>query len=101
MAKKKKRKRKFTIPLAPVAAVAVVVAKPIQMAIDGDIEGAAAELGARIVGYNYQSGEFDLMYAAKNAWLPLIAGGLVHKIVGGSLGVNRMLGQAGVPIIRI
>jgi len=102
MTKKKKRaKRKFTIPLAPVAAIVAVVAKPAQMAVDGDYEGAAAELGARVVGYNFQSGQMDLMYAAKNCWIPLVVGGLIHKFVGGTLGVNRMLAQAGVPVVRI
>ena len=103
MAKNKKRaKRKFTIPLAPVAAIIAVVAKPAQLAIDGNYEGAAAELGARVVGYNFQSSEMDLMYAAKNCWLPLLLGGLVHKFIGGSpLNVNRMLADANVPVIRI
>lgn len=103
MAKKKKRaKRKFTIPLAPVAAIVATVAKPAQLAIDGDYEAAAAELGSRVVGYNFQSGELDLMYAAKNCWLPLLLGGLIHKFIGGPpLNVNRMLAAANVPVIRI
>lgn len=32
---------------------------------------------------------------------PLLAGFAVHKIVGGMLGVNRMLGAAKVPYIRL
>jgi len=103
MAKKKKRgRRKFTIPLAPVAAIIGVIAKPAQLAMDGDYEGAAAELGARVVGHNFQSGETDLLYAAKTCWIPLVIGSAVHKFVGGPpLNLNRMLAQANVPIIRI
>ena len=32
---------------------------------------------------------------------PLIIGALVHKVLGGMLGVNRMLGRAGVPVFRL
>ena len=104
MTKKKKKRaaRKFTIPLAPVAAIIAIVAKPAQLAIDGNYEEAAAELSARVVGFNFQSGELDLMYAAKNCWLPLVIGGAIHKFIGGPpLNVNRMLASANVPVIRI
>ncbi|MBA7531859.1 hypothetical protein ES705_24083 [subsurface metagenome] len=102
MAKSKRRSRKFTIPLAPVAAILAVVAKPAQKAVDGDLEGAAAELSARLIGYNPQSGQTDLMYAAENGWAPLLLGALVHKFIGGApLNLNRMLAAANVPVIRI
>ena len=100
--KKKRAKRKFTIPLAVVAPVIGILAKPAELAIDGNYEGAAAELGARLTGYNYQSGVFDFMYMVKNTGLPLVVGLLVHKFIGGPpLNANRMLANAGVPVIRI
>jgi hypothetical protein len=32
---------------------------------------------------------------------PILAGFAVHKIVGGMLGVNRVLGRMGIPFVRI
>lgn len=52
-------------------------------------------------GYDPSLGEFETAWL-KRGLLPLILGGLVHKFVGGSpLNVNRALGRAGVPFIRI
>jgi len=36
-----------------------------------------------------------------NGTIPLVAGVLIHKFIGGSLGVNRALGRAHVPFLRI
>jgi hypothetical protein len=33
--------------------------------------------------------------------LPIVAGIFVHKIIGGGLGINRVLSSSGIPWIRI
>ena len=102
VAKRKKRRgsRKFTIPIAPIAGM---VASPalrsaITDAIAGNYDGALSNLGM-IVGY--YNGQFDAGKLAQNVG-PMILGLLVHKFVGGApLNLNRMLANAGVPIVRL
>ena len=97
MAKKKKRRAKDKrVPILTIAGLGAAVANPIQKAIDGDYEGALAEVGARFTGYNYQSKTFDLKYAAMNGYLPIVLGALGSKVAT-KLGVNRALKK--VPLI--
>ena len=101
MVKKRKRaKRKFTLPIAPIAGLAVGLAEPIQVALfQQNYDWAAKEIAARYTGF-FQGG-FHPELLMKGL-VPLIAGGLVHKFVGGSpINLNKMLAAAGVPIIRI
>ena len=101
-----RRKRHYsrkgmTIPLAPIAGLAVGIVPSIQSAIAGDYMGAADGLAWRYTGYNLSTGTFD-MNGLKQGMLPLIVGGLVHKFVGGApLNLNRTLANAGVPYVRI
>jgi len=98
--KKKRRSRKFTIPLAPIAGV---VASPalrsaVTDAIGGNFDGALQNLG-QIIGY--YNGQFYFNKLVENVG-PMVAGLLVHKFVGGPpLNLNRTIANAGVPIIRI
>ncbi|GAI32548.1 unnamed protein product, partial [marine sediment metagenome] len=53
-----------------------------------------------LTGYNYETHSWhptDMRYGL----LPILLGMGVHKIVGSKLGVNRALGRAKVPFIRI
>jgi len=88
----------FTVPLAVVAGCAPAF-------IDlwdhrGSIRGMAAEAGKIFVGWDYESASWS-MGSMKWGTIPLIAGIIVHKLVGSKLGINRMLAQAGVPFVRI
>jgi len=101
MAKKKKRgKRKFTIPLAPIIGLAVGVAPAIKDLMDGEVEYAVNKLK-----YSYLGLTPDNTFkpeALLSGLFPLVMGSLVHKFVGGPpLNVNRMLASANVPVIRI
>ena len=105
VAKKKRRRRlSFTIPLAPVAGLAAGLAEPIQYLIKGDTNNAINHLV-----YNYTGipnamqggGNWD-PNGLKKGLLPLVIGLLIHKLVGGPpLNLNRALGRARVPLIRI
>lgn len=101
MAKKKKRgKRKFTIPIAPVVGLMAGLAGPIKDLMDGEVDFAVNKLKYSYLGIT-PDGVFKAE-ALMSGLFPLIIGGLVHKYVGGApINMNRMLAQANVPIIRI
>ena len=109
MAKSKRRFYKsMTIPLAPIGGLMAGLAVPISQAVLGNYTGSGGAIDWLIYNYtgfrgNFSGGQptFDPT-GLKNGLLPLIAGVLIHKFVGGQpIGINRMLGQAGVPVIRI
>jgi hypothetical protein len=52
-----------------------------------------------LTGYEPRNKSFNLMYM-KDGTLPIVGGLVVHKLAS-KLGVNRMLSQAGVPLLRI
>lgn len=95
-----RHKAKFTIPLAAVAGFA-----PLGMEVFNDIKAGHIDyipytLSAGLTGYNMvdKKWHFDNL---KTGLIPIGVGLLIHKFVGGSMGVNRMLARAGVPILRI
>lgn len=98
--KKFHRSKSFTLPIAPIVGLAVGLGGPLNMAIAGNIDGAIEQLGLNYTGYSMHAKNWDAM-RMQNGLLPLVIGGLVHKFVGGKLGINKMLASAGVPIIRI
>jgi len=91
-ARRVRRHRSKTIPILPLVGLAAGMAKPVQVAMSGDYMGALAETGARYTGYNFQSGQFDLMYALMNGYLPFVAGCAGHMIAQ-RLGVNRTISR--------
>lgn len=100
MTKKRQRgKRKFTIPVAPVVGLIAGLAEPLHRARYGDWDGAIDELSLAYLGYSTRLNKWSINSMARGA-APLLMGLLVHKTAS-LLGVNRMLAQAGVPIIRI
>jgi len=84
------------MPILPLLGLGMGLAKPVEMVIMGDMPGALAEAGARFTGYNYQSKQFDAMYALMNGWLPFLAGVGGH-MVAQKLGVNRYMRK--IPVI--
>jgi len=61
---------------------------------------AAREAGRIYTGVDFWEGNF----AWRRLWygtIPIIAGAIIHRVVGGMLGVNRAIGRAGIPFIRI
>lgn len=104
MAKKKKRsRRKFTVPISVVAGLGAGLLKPAQAIMAGDYPGALNWLAYSYAGIGgaLTDNPHFAPEGLKFGVLPLVVGALVHKFVGGSLGVNRTLAAAGVPFIRI
>lgn len=91
----------MTIPLAPMLGLAAPIVAEWDNIQAGNFRSVATNLAWKFTGYNMDSGVWQpegLKYGA----LPLIAGLLVHKFVGGApLNANRTLANAGVPLLRI
>ena len=100
--KKKRRSRKFTIPLAPIGGLVATPALRYMVSelMAGNLETAIAQ-PARFAGIDPNTGQFSVD-ELKNNLLPVVLGILVHKFIGGSpLNLNRTLANANVPFIRI
>lgn len=102
MARKKKRgKRKFTLPIAPIVGLAAGIVEPAQQLMAGNMIDAANIASINYLGYDFVNKTFNAQHMLRGL-VPLVLGGLVHKFVGGApLNVNKMLAAAGVPVIRI
>ena len=92
--------RKLTIPLAVIGGLA---ASPslrfaVQNTLSGNFNGALTNLG-QMVGFDSQ-GTFTVQRLIANVG-PIAVGLLIHKFIGGRLGLNRMLGQSGIPFVRL
>lgn len=103
-----RRPRKFTLPVAAVAGLIPLAGRGIEGFQSGYAAGGFAS-GMHLLGTRLTSGltgwDADLntwdWTALKSGLLPMILGVLAHKVVGGMLGVNQMLGRAGVPVVRV
>lgn len=105
--KRNRRKVSFTLPVAVVAGFAPGLsrcayhfANPGEHGASNGIEAVGVEAGRIFLGYDSRNGEFNAGWATLGT-LPILAGVLVHKFIGGKLGVNRMLASAGIPVIRL
>jgi len=110
VAKKNKnsKKRKFTIPGALVAGVALgFVIKPAsnwdspyEAAKRGAYDTAIKNYATNMIGYRADTGAiFDTTIGLKGL-KALIGGFLIHKVAS-VIGLNRALGRAGVPYLRV
>jgi len=101
--KNRRSKRKMTIPLAVVAGflpLGVDVYNSIKGQRPQDIPNTIVNdlTGFNIVDPYHPQWQFA---GLKRGLVPIVTGLAIHKFVGGSLGINRMLGNAGIPFIRI
>jgi len=96
---KRMGKRKFTLPMAVIAPIAWKIQWSIRKLMSGDFEGATKDALWHFAAIDSQ-GKFNP--EALKTWIPVIAGLLIHKFVGGApLNLNRHLANAGLPLIRI
>lgn len=100
MAKKRKRTHsKTTFPMAVVAGFSVPVVRTYNAGRSGGLQAAATELSTGMTGYDPWAGNFDLL-RLRNGLLPVIVGTIGHRVAS-MLGINRALGAAKIPFIRI
>lgn len=103
MAKKTKRRRSrnMTIPLGVTLPLIPPVIKAYHVYEDtNSFESGIRNYVAYYTGYTgnpAKAWEWEYM---KTGAFPLLAGFVAHKLAG-RFGINRMLGSAGVPIVRI
>lgn len=100
--RRSRRRKSMTIPIAPILGLAAGALNEFVLgrALAGDFVGAGKAAVHRYIGID-GDGNFDAAMLAQGLG-PLVLGLLIHKFVGGApLHANRMLGQAGVPLIRI
>jgi len=100
----------MTLPIAPIAGLAAGLLGappgysrgPIGVLLEERNPVLAGKaIVSNYTGYSIDEGNFTIQRLSVGL-VPLIVGCLVHKFVGGApLNVNRMLGSAGVPLIRI
>jgi len=97
-----RRIKKLNLPIALIAGTAAGLIDPFKAAVQEKDPGKALRIiSYHYLGYNVTTGQFDIN-GLKKGTLPLIAGALIHKFVGGApLNVNKSLAGAGVPILRI
>jgi hypothetical protein len=90
----------FTIPVAAVMGFAPLVVGGIDNVRFHGISGLKDYTARTIIPYDPESRRFTTAYLGYGLY-PIVAGFLVHWLVGGKLGVNRMLGRARVPLLRL
>ena len=103
MAKIKSPKKKnggFTIPLAVVAGFTVPLGR-LWYDYKGtkNLDITTRQLGQFFTGYDWTTGKFNFELL-KFGTMPVLAGFAVHMLAS-KMGINRLLGSAGIPIIRL
>jgi len=102
MAKRKynrRRKKSFTIPIAVVGGMMPASYYIVDGASKYGIKNIPARLSIATTGYNPETGRWGMGYLVKFMG-PVLLGAGIHKVAG-KLGINRALGRAGLPWIRI
>lgn len=97
--KRTRRSRKFTVPMAVMVPTAYVGYNAALYAINQSPQVALEKVTKWFTGYSLETGRWSF----DNFRLGLfpIAGGLIVHKIASRLGVNRALGSAGIPWIRI
>jgi hypothetical protein len=99
-ARARHRRAEMTLPLAVVGGCLPLGVRAYNGFRGNGIVGLSDGITSGLTGYSVFSKRFE-MAALSEGLLPILAGILVHKFVGGKLGVNRALGAAKVPLFRI
>ncbi len=100
MARHGHRRAGFTIPVSIVAGFAPLVNQAYIGYEAGGIRQAITGTVTSIIPYDPGTKKVSFSNLGYGLY-PILAGMLVHKIVGGALGVNRFLARSGVPWIRL
>ena len=96
---RRRSKAGFTIPLAVVGGLVPLAVFAMEGYQVGGATNAIRRTAQRLTGYDSTANVF-IWKELMAGWGPILTGFLVHKLAG-KLGVNRALGKAGIPFIRI
>ncbi len=97
---KSRKKRGFTLPIALVAGFGAPVSSIIIHTTQGGFPAGLREASRIMIGWDNETGQWNWGHL-KFGLMPILLGGLIHKFVGGRLGVNRYLANSGIPIVRL
>lgn len=96
----RRKAAKATLPVAVLAGFGPLVRDVIVGYRASGLSGAQHYLVGGITGYDSNTGKFNVPWTLFHFWLPVGAGVLAHKLAN-VFGVNRALGRAGVPFLRV
>lgn len=94
-----RRKRNFTIPIAPVVGFIPYVQEIRRVWKYGGMRD-VAKIAPKVLGWDGFTNQWHIKYIGHVGGWSIVAGFLVHTIAN-RLGINRMIARAGIPIIRI
>lgn len=97
--KKRSSKKGPTIPLAIAAPLVSVGADYANSVKSQGFAQASRFLNEKMTGFDISTGQFHFS-SMKYGALPVVVGGLVHKMAS-KVGINRAIAGAGIPWIRI
>jgi len=100
MRRRARTKAKMTIPVGVIAGFMPLAVNTYTHFRSGGIKGAGVEATRIMTGWNQETQKWE-SWRLRYGLLPMVLGFAVHKFIGGSLGVNRMIAAAGIPLIRI
>jgi len=90
----------MTLPISIIGGFAVPVGKLwTDYKAYGDINVTTRQVGQFFTGYDYTTGQWN-MASMRFGLLPILLGSVAHKVAN-KLGINRMIANAGIPVIRI
>lgn len=105
--RRRSSRRSFTIPMAVVAGLIppasnAWAAAASQTGASGSdrLRAVGSSLIRDFTGWDTYSKRWSAFYLKEGA-VPVALGIMVHRFIGGSLGVNRYLAKAGIPFVRI
>lgn len=96
----RRRSQGMTIPVAVIGGLLPAAGALIEANRSGGMGGVLQWSSILTTGYDPADGSWKPGIAFRKLYGPLALGFVVHKLAG-RLGINRALGRAGVPLIRI
>lgn len=102
MAKAKRRSSKggFTLPAAVIGGLVPMGADIVSAYRIAGPQAALEHVAMCTTGYDPSDGQWKPAFAMQKLYGPLFVGFMVHKLAS-KVGINRALGRAGVPFLRI
>jgi hypothetical protein len=98
--KKTHRRGGMTVPLSLIGGLMPMAADIVSATRVGGIEAALGHVSLCTTGYDPADGKWKPGFAMQKLYGPMFVAMMAHKLAG-RLGINRMLGKAGVPLFRI
>lgn len=95
-----RRRSQMTIPVAAIMGFAPLAYDAYDGFKRGGLPGVMQHSVRDLTGYDTGDGKWKAEFLMRGMG-PILLGLVVHKFVGGRLGLNRTLAAAGVPLLRI